>query len=148
MLMEIYMTPRGRTVFEHIDSVNDGRFTPSMFYYVSWVGLPSDYYTLGHDKVFHPFTDHAQALEALRDMVDQYLDVSGFDDEFFNSSFRQDLGGLTLVGVVQKVRDNYWDDEHDGAGIHKEQILVCNRLLAWLGRTDLCDPYESWSKLK
>lgn len=44
MLMEIYMTPRGRAVFEHIDAVNDGRFTPSMFYYVRWVGLPSDYY--------------------------------------------------------------------------------------------------------
>jgi hypothetical protein len=45
--MEIYITPNGQTAFQHDDAVNDARFIPSRFYYVSWVDLPADYYTLG-----------------------------------------------------------------------------------------------------
>jgi hypothetical protein len=66
------MTPRGRAVFEHIDSVNDARFTPSLFYYVSWVNLPSDYYSLWKDIDVHecgwcgetgPLTEEVNGLE-------------------------------------------------------------------------------------
>jgi hypothetical protein len=43
--MEIYITPDGQSAFEHIDPVNDASFTPSYFYYVTWVNLPSWYYS-------------------------------------------------------------------------------------------------------
>lgn len=41
--MEIYLRPEG-TAFQHDDPVNDARFTPSFYYYVTWVNLPANYY--------------------------------------------------------------------------------------------------------
>jgi hypothetical protein len=43
--MEVYTLPNGRHAFRHDDPTNDARFTPSAFYYVSWVDLPNDYYS-------------------------------------------------------------------------------------------------------
>jgi|HubBroStandDraft_1064217.scaffolds.fasta_scaffold1163173_2 hypothetical protein len=43
--MEIYITPTGQTAFQHDDPINDGRFTPSAYYYVTWVDLPANYFT-------------------------------------------------------------------------------------------------------
>jgi hypothetical protein len=45
--MEIYYTKWGGVLFQHDDPTNDGRFTPSLYYYVTWVDLPADYYNRG-----------------------------------------------------------------------------------------------------
>jgi hypothetical protein len=42
--MEIYITPNGQYAYQHDTPVNDGRFTPSLYYYESVVLLPGDYY--------------------------------------------------------------------------------------------------------
>lgn len=41
--MQIYSRPEG-TCFQSDNPVNDASFQPSMYYYVSWVDLPADYY--------------------------------------------------------------------------------------------------------
>lgn len=42
--MQVYQRPQG-PCFQHDEPVNDGSFVPSLYYYISYVQLPSDYYT-------------------------------------------------------------------------------------------------------
>jgi hypothetical protein len=55
--MEIYQRPQGMC-FRHDNPVNDGRFSPSLYYYESVVELPASYYEATPEIYQRPWHDH------------------------------------------------------------------------------------------